>query len=117
MGANIVPPPSAPARKKSTYNVQSDVACDATIRQPPTTDAASRQILRIVSPSATYPMTTLPNARPINPKEFIPATSERAHPSEISIGRKKAVTPLMSVPMISASIVADAPTANQDVFK
>jgi ABC-type lipoprotein export system ATPase subunit len=60
-------------------------------------------------------MTTLPNARPINPKEFMPATSERAHPSEISIGRKKAVTPLTSVPMMTASIVAAEPTASQDI--
>src|SRR5215213_863607 len=115
MGANMVPPPSAPARKKSAYSVQSDFACDATIRQPPTTDAASRQMPRIVSRSATYPMTTLPTARPINPKEFMPATSERSHPSAISIGRKKAVTPLTSVPMMTASIVAAEPTANQDI--
>src|SRR5882724_9213056 len=58
-------------------------------------------------------MTTLPNASPIKPNELMPATSARTHPSECSIGTKKAVRPLTSIPIMTASIAAAPLTANQ----
>lgn len=85
------------------------------MRARPITAAEIRQITRMLSRPAIWPMTTLPTATPISPRELMAAMSARAHPSACSIGTKKAVRPLTSVPTITASIAAAAPTANHAI--